>query len=76
MPLVSHSFWEVKEDMRPFIFRTICLVLTVMLVGCGGTTGSDTTTPQSKLVEPTTDKDISPAVPAPTGQPQPGGHHA
>jgi len=50
--------------MRPFIFRAICPILTVMLVGCGGTTGSNSTTPQGKLVDP------------PTGQPQPGGRHA
>ena len=62
--------------MRPFIFRTICLILTVMLVGCGSTTGSNPTTPQGKLVDPTTDKDAPLAVPAPTGQPQAGGNHA
>lgn len=73
---VSHSFWEVKGIMRPFIFRTICLILTVMLVGCGGTIGSNPTTPQGKLVDPTTDKDDLPAVPAPTGQPEAGGRHA
>jgi hypothetical protein len=50
--------------------------LTVMLVGCGGTTGSNSTTPQGKLVDPTTDKDAPPAVPSPTGQSQPGGRHA
>jgi hypothetical protein len=62
--------------MRPFIFRTIYLILTVMLVGCSGTTGSNPTTPQGKLVDPTTDKDAPPAVHAPTGQRQPGGNHA
>jgi hypothetical protein len=62
--------------MRTFIFRTFCLILNVMLVGCGGTTGSKPTTPQGKLVDPTTDKDAPPAVLASTGQPQPGGRHA
>jgi hypothetical protein len=63
--------------MRPFIFTTFCLILTVMLVvGCSGTAGSDPTTPQGELVDPTTDKDASPAVPASAGQPQPGGRHA
>jgi hypothetical protein len=38
--------------MRPFIFVTICLILTVMLVGCGGGSTKTTTVNGQKLVDP------------------------
>jgi len=40
--------------MRPFIFVTICLILTVAMVGCGGrsTTTSNPTKPQGTPIDP------------------------
>ena len=56
--------------MRPFIFSTICLILTMMLVGCTAYRHNPTI-PQGKLMILTTDKDDSPTVPAPADSHRP-----